>query len=185
MFVHVKLPPTLMEKHGMFCKQCTVSVAGYVSVALFSWALADCLFLCSAFSWVNLFVFWRCSAFWSVSFFCAQHFLWLNVWLFVHLSLGLLPLSSLGFMPLSLVLSLPSPPLTLSVFGPQLAAVLEEKSSLQVETQSLREKLSLSDPQDASTTITGKKLLLLQSQMEQLQEENYRSESYPQHRLPN
>uniref|UniRef100_A0A673ZAN6 Hook microtubule tethering protein 2 n=1 Tax=Salmo trutta TaxID=8032 RepID=A0A673ZAN6_SALTR len=83
----------------------------------------------------------------------------------------------LGYMPLCLVLSLPSPPLTLSVFGPQLAAVLEEKSSLQVETQSLREKLSLSDPQDASTTITGKKLLLLQSQMEQLQEENYRLEN--------
>uniref|UniRef100_A0A673WDS0 Hook microtubule tethering protein 2 n=1 Tax=Salmo trutta TaxID=8032 RepID=A0A673WDS0_SALTR len=56
-------------------------------------------------------------------------------------------------------------------------AVLEEKSSLQVETQSLREKLSLSDPLDASTTITGKKLLLLQSQMEQLQEENYRLEN--------
>uniref|UniRef100_A0A673ZB73 Hook microtubule tethering protein 2 n=1 Tax=Salmo trutta TaxID=8032 RepID=A0A673ZB73_SALTR len=90
---------------------------------------------------------------------------------------SLLPLSSLGYMPLCLVLSLPSPPLTLSVFGPQLAAVLEEKSSLQVETQSLREKLSLSDPQDASTTITGKKLLLLQSQMEQLQEENYRLEN--------
>uniref|UniRef100_A0A4W5LU56 Hook microtubule tethering protein 2 n=1 Tax=Hucho hucho TaxID=62062 RepID=A0A4W5LU56_9TELE len=59
----------------------------------------------------------------------------------------------------------------------QLAAVLEEKSSLQVETHSLREKLSRSDPQDASTTITGKKLLLLQSQMEQLQEENYRLEN--------
>uniref|UniRef100_A0A8C7GWE4 Hook microtubule tethering protein 2 n=1 Tax=Oncorhynchus kisutch TaxID=8019 RepID=A0A8C7GWE4_ONCKI len=59
----------------------------------------------------------------------------------------------------------------------QLAAVLEEKSSLQVETQSLRERLSLSNPQDASTTITGKKLLLLQSQMEQLQEENYRLEN--------
>ncbi|XP_038840325.1 protein Hook homolog 2-like isoform X5 [Salvelinus namaycush] len=59
----------------------------------------------------------------------------------------------------------------------QLAAVLEEKSSLQVETQSLRAKLSLSDPRDASTTITGKKLLLLQSQMEQLQEENYRLEN--------
>uniref|UniRef100_A0A8C8F5I3 Calponin-homology (CH) domain-containing protein n=1 Tax=Oncorhynchus tshawytscha TaxID=74940 RepID=A0A8C8F5I3_ONCTS len=56
-------------------------------------------------------------------------------------------------------------------------AVLEEKSSLQVETQSLRERLSLSNPQDASTTITGKKLLLLQSQMEQLQEENYRLEN--------
>uniref|UniRef100_A0A8C7H0I1 Hook microtubule tethering protein 2 n=1 Tax=Oncorhynchus kisutch TaxID=8019 RepID=A0A8C7H0I1_ONCKI len=56
-------------------------------------------------------------------------------------------------------------------------SVLEEKSSLQVETQSLRERLSLSNPQDASTTITGKKLLLLQSQMEQLQEENYRLEN--------
>ncbi|CAB1341990.1 unnamed protein product [Coregonus sp. 'balchen'] len=59
----------------------------------------------------------------------------------------------------------------------QLAAVLEEKSSLQVETHSLREKLSRCEPQDASTTITGKKLLLLQSQMEQLQEENYRLEN--------
>uniref|UniRef100_A0A4W5Q102 Hook microtubule tethering protein 2 n=1 Tax=Hucho hucho TaxID=62062 RepID=A0A4W5Q102_9TELE len=56
-------------------------------------------------------------------------------------------------------------------------SVLEEKSSLEVETHSLREKLSCSDPQDASTTITGKKLLLLQSQMEQLQEENYRLEN--------
>uniref|UniRef100_A0A669DPS6 Hook microtubule tethering protein 2 n=1 Tax=Oreochromis niloticus TaxID=8128 RepID=A0A669DPS6_ORENI len=40
------------------------------------------------------------------------------------------------------------------------------------------EKLSLSESLDASTTaITGKKLLLLQSQMEQLQEENYRLEN--------
>uniref|UniRef100_A0A673WDL6 Hook microtubule tethering protein 2 n=1 Tax=Salmo trutta TaxID=8032 RepID=A0A673WDL6_SALTR len=74
-------------------------------------------------------------------------------------------------------LSALSTPDSVCVFGPQLAAVLEEKSSLQVETQSLREKLSLSDPLDASTTITGKKLLLLQSQMEQLQEENYRLEN--------
>lgn len=60
----------------------------------------------------------------------------------------------------------------------QLSAVLEEKSSLQVETRSLKEKLSRSDSLDASTTaITGKKLLLLQSQMEQLQEENYRLEN--------
>uniref|UniRef100_A0AAQ5Z0S5 Calponin-homology (CH) domain-containing protein n=1 Tax=Amphiprion ocellaris TaxID=80972 RepID=A0AAQ5Z0S5_AMPOC len=57
-------------------------------------------------------------------------------------------------------------------------AVLEEKSSLQAETRSLKEKLSRSDSLDASTTaITGKKLLLLQSQMEQLQEENYRLEN--------
>lgn len=52
---------------------------------------------------------------------------------------------------------------------------LEEKSSLQAETRALKEKLSRCDSLDASTTaITGKKLLLLQSQMEQLQEENYR-----------
>uniref|UniRef100_A0A669FC05 Hook microtubule tethering protein 2 n=1 Tax=Oreochromis niloticus TaxID=8128 RepID=A0A669FC05_ORENI len=53
-----------------------------------------------------------------------------------------------------------------------------EKMSLQAETRSLKEKLSLSESLDASTTaITGKKLLLLQSQMEQLQEENYRLEN--------
>uniref|UniRef100_A0A672H081 Calponin-homology (CH) domain-containing protein n=1 Tax=Salarias fasciatus TaxID=181472 RepID=A0A672H081_SALFA len=55
---------------------------------------------------------------------------------------------------------------------------LEEKSSLQAEARSLKEKLSRSESLDASATaITGKKLLLLQSQMEQLQEENYRLES--------
>ncbi|XP_031726848.1 protein Hook homolog 2 isoform X1 [Anarrhichthys ocellatus] len=57
----------------------------------------------------------------------------------------------------------------------QLSVALEEKSSQQAETRSLREKLSRCDSLDVSTTaITGKKLLLLQSQMEQLQEENYR-----------
>ncbi|KAM6913741.1 protein Hook homolog 2 isoform 2-T2 [Lycodopsis pacificus] len=57
----------------------------------------------------------------------------------------------------------------------QLSVALEEKSSQQAETRSLREKLSRCDSLDISTTaITGKKLLLLQSQMEQLQEENYR-----------
>lgn len=51
--------------------------------------------------------------------------------------------------------------------------------SLQAETRSLKEKLSLCESLDASTTaITGKKLLLLQSQMEQLQEENYRYKWY-------
>lgn len=50
---------------------------------------------------------------------------------------------------------------------------LEEKSSLQAETRALKEKLSRCDSLDASS-ITSKKLLLLQSQMEQLQEENYR-----------
>lgn len=60
----------------------------------------------------------------------------------------------------------------------QLSMVLEEKSLLQAETRSLKEKLSRSDCLDSTTTaITGKKLLLLQSQMEQLQEENYRLES--------
>lgn len=47
--------------------------------------------------------------------------------------------------------------------------------SLQTETRSLKEKLSRCDSLDISgTAITGKKLLLLQSQMEQLQDENYR-----------
>nr|XP_020478713.1 protein Hook homolog 2 isoform X2 [Monopterus albus] len=60
----------------------------------------------------------------------------------------------------------------------QLSTALEEKSSLQAETRALKEKLSCCDSADASTmAITGKKLLLLQSQMEQLQEENYRLES--------
>uniref|UniRef100_A0A667ZSW9 Hook microtubule tethering protein 2 n=1 Tax=Myripristis murdjan TaxID=586833 RepID=A0A667ZSW9_9TELE len=60
----------------------------------------------------------------------------------------------------------------------RLSVALEEKLSLQAETRSLKEKLSRCDSPDASTTaITGKKLLLLQSQMEQLQEENYRLEN--------
>lgn len=60
----------------------------------------------------------------------------------------------------------------------QLSVALEEKSTLQAETRSLKEKLSRCDSLDASSTaITSKKLLLLQSQMEQLQEENYRLEN--------
>uniref|UniRef100_A0A3Q2P8B1 Hook microtubule tethering protein 2 n=1 Tax=Fundulus heteroclitus TaxID=8078 RepID=A0A3Q2P8B1_FUNHE len=60
----------------------------------------------------------------------------------------------------------------------QLSLGVEERLSLQTEIRSLRERLSRSDSLDASTTaITGKKLLLLQSQMEQLQEENYRLEN--------
>ncbi|KAF3700578.1 Protein Hook -like protein 2 [Channa argus] len=58
----------------------------------------------------------------------------------------------------------------------QLSVTLEEKLSLQAETRALKEKLSRCDSLDAST-ITSKKLLLLQSQMEQLQEENYRLEN--------
>ncbi|XP_047672060.1 protein Hook homolog 2 isoform X2 [Tachysurus fulvidraco] len=59
----------------------------------------------------------------------------------------------------------------------QLSVLMEEKSSLQTEVQMLKEKLRHCEPQDASTTITGKKLLLLQSQIEQLQDENYRLEN--------
>ncbi|CAM4331730.1 unnamed protein product [Leuciscus chuanchicus] len=59
----------------------------------------------------------------------------------------------------------------------QLSVLTEEKSSLQLEVQSLRERLTHCEPSDVSSTITNKKLLLLQSQMEQLQEENYRLES--------
>ncbi|XP_017272286.1 protein Hook homolog 2 isoform X2 [Kryptolebias marmoratus] len=60
----------------------------------------------------------------------------------------------------------------------QLSLGAEEKSSLQAEVCALKERLSRCDSLDASTTaITGKKLLLLQSQMEQLQEENYRLEN--------
>ncbi|KAF4080748.1 hypothetical protein AMELA_G00174830 [Ameiurus melas] len=59
----------------------------------------------------------------------------------------------------------------------QLSVLIEEKSLLQTELQSLKERLSVCEPQDASTTITGKKLLLLQSQIEQLQEESYRLET--------
>uniref|UniRef100_A0A8C1AQB3 Calponin-homology (CH) domain-containing protein n=1 Tax=Cyprinus carpio carpio TaxID=630221 RepID=A0A8C1AQB3_CYPCA len=59
----------------------------------------------------------------------------------------------------------------------QVSVLMEEKSSLQVELQSLRERLNHCEPPDVSSTITNKKLLLLQSQMEQLQEENDRLES--------
>ncbi|MED6279914.1 hypothetical protein CHARACLAT_005649 [Characodon lateralis] len=60
----------------------------------------------------------------------------------------------------------------------QLSLGVEERLSLHAEISSLRQRLSRSDSLDASTTaITGKKLLLLQSQMEQLQEENYRLEN--------
>ncbi|XP_034448130.1 protein Hook homolog 2-like isoform X1 [Hippoglossus hippoglossus] len=60
----------------------------------------------------------------------------------------------------------------------QLSVSLEEKSVLQAETRVLKEKLHFRDSLDTSSTaITGKKLLLLQSQMEQLQDENYRLEN--------
>lgn len=57
----------------------------------------------------------------------------------------------------------------------QLSLGVEEKLLLQTEVRSLKERLSRCDSLEASATaITGKKLLLLQSQMEQLQEDNYR-----------
>ncbi|XP_056608350.1 protein Hook homolog 2 isoform X2 [Triplophysa dalaica] len=59
----------------------------------------------------------------------------------------------------------------------QVSVLMEEKSSLQTELQSLRERLTRCEPSDVSSTVTNKKLLLLQSQMEQLQEENDRLES--------
>ncbi|XP_037544397.1 protein Hook homolog 2 [Nematolebias whitei] len=60
----------------------------------------------------------------------------------------------------------------------ELSLGVEEKLLLQTEVRSLKERLSRCDSLEASTTaITGKKLLLLQSQMEQLQEENYRLEN--------
>ncbi|XP_062336501.1 protein Hook homolog 2-like isoform X2 [Osmerus eperlanus] len=59
----------------------------------------------------------------------------------------------------------------------QLLAALEERSSLQAEARALRERLIGGEPPDAATAITAKKLLLLQSQMEQVQEENYRLET--------
>ncbi|KAJ8363387.1 hypothetical protein SKAU_G00122180 [Synaphobranchus kaupii] len=59
----------------------------------------------------------------------------------------------------------------------EVSVIMEEKTVLAAEVRSLKDRLSRSDPQDASSTITGKKLLLLQSQMEQLQEENFRLEN--------
>ncbi len=59
----------------------------------------------------------------------------------------------------------------------QVSVLMEEKSSLQVELQSLRERLNHCETPDVVSTITNKKLLLLQSQMEQLQEENDRCEA--------
>lgn len=67
-------------------------------------------------------------------------------------------------------------PLLLSTLRTQLSVVQDERSALQAEVQSLKEQLIRGDPPDSAGTITNKKLLLLQSQMEQLQEENYRSE---------
>ncbi|XP_048846927.1 protein Hook homolog 2-like [Brienomyrus brachyistius] len=62
----------------------------------------------------------------------------------------------------------------------QLSVVLEEKTALQAEVRLMREQLSHSAPlygPDEPNSVSGRKLLLLQSQMEQLREENFRLEN--------
>ncbi|KAB0404861.1 hypothetical protein E2I00_001651, partial [Balaenoptera physalus] len=59
---------------------------------------------------------------------------------------------------------------------PQLVLLSEEKQSLVQENEVLRERVGRSEGEGA-TGLTAKKLLLLQSQLEQLQEENFRLES--------
>ena len=56
---------------------------------------------------------------------------------------------------------------------PQLVLLSEEKQSLVQENEVLRERVGRSEGEGA-TGLTTKKLLLLQSQLEQLQEENFR-----------
>lgn len=58
----------------------------------------------------------------------------------------------------------------------QLVLLSEEKQSLAQENAALRERVGRSEVESASG-LTAKKLLLLQSQLEQLQEENFRLES--------
>ncbi|XP_069087955.1 protein Hook homolog 2 isoform X2 [Pleurodeles waltl] len=58
----------------------------------------------------------------------------------------------------------------------QISIILEEKNILATENRTLKERQSSLDPFE-STGVTGKKLLLMQSQVEQLQEENFRLES--------
>ncbi|XP_058862988.1 protein Hook homolog 2-like [Acipenser ruthenus] len=56
----------------------------------------------------------------------------------------------------------------------QVSSIQDERNALLSETRSLREQLNQRDP---PTNIMGKKLLLLHSQLEQLQDENFRLES--------
>ncbi|XP_029440413.1 protein Hook homolog 2 [Rhinatrema bivittatum] len=58
----------------------------------------------------------------------------------------------------------------------QISLLVEEKGNLVMENRSLRERQSHMESLDASG-VTSKKLLILQSQIEQLQEENFRLES--------
>ncbi|XP_042200577.1 protein Hook homolog 2 isoform X1 [Callorhinchus milii] len=59
----------------------------------------------------------------------------------------------------------------------QIAALHDEKNSLALENKTLLERINRSDSFEESSSITNKKLLLLQSQLEQLQEENFRLEA--------
>lgn len=54
----------------------------------------------------------------------------------------------------------------------QISILVEEKNTLSLENKSLREQKSSLESDAAG--LTGKKLLLLQTQIEQLQEENFR-----------
>lgn len=56
---------------------------------------------------------------------------------------------------------------------PQLLLLSEEKQNLAQENAALRERVGRSEVESAPG-LTAKKLLLLQSQLEQLQEENFR-----------
>ncbi|KAM4747746.1 protein Hook homolog 2 [Rhinophrynus dorsalis] len=59
----------------------------------------------------------------------------------------------------------------------QVSMLLEEKKTLMCENRALREQQEETDGDPGSPQLFSKKMLLLQSQIEQLQEENYRLES--------
>lgn len=70
----------------------------------------------------------------------------------------------------------PSSSLSVCPACPQLVLLSEEKQSLAQENSVLRERVGRPEDEGASG-LTAKKLLLLQTQLEQLQEENFRLES--------
>ena len=67
----------------------------------------------------------------------------------------------------------PSSSLSVCPACPQLVLLSEEKQSLAQENSVLRERVGRPEDEGASG-LTAKKLLLLQTQLEQLQEENFR-----------
>lgn len=67
----------------------------------------------------------------------------------------------------------PSSSLSVCPACPQLVLLSEEKQSLAQENSLLRERVGRPEDEGASG-LTAKKLLLLQTQLEQLQEENFR-----------